>query len=93
MIATGEGTFDFPRQKLDLTIAPRSRSRTFQIPSEVRLKGDMSDPRPTISPITAAADASAQALLLIPKFAMRLFGVGNNISDEGTLPCTATPGN
>ena len=93
MIATGKGTFDFPRQKLDLTITPRSRSRTFQIPSEVRLKGDMSDPRPTISPITAAADASAQALLLIPKFAMRLFGVGNNISDKGTLPCNATLAN
>ena len=93
MIATGEGTFDFPRQKLDLTIVPRSRSRTFQIPSKIRLKGDMSNPRPTISPITAAADASAQAILLIPKFAMRLFGIGNNISDEGILPCTATPGN
>ena len=48
---------------------------------------------PIISPITAAADASAQAILLIPKFTMRLFGIGNNISDEGIQPCNATPGN
>ena len=33
MIATGKGIFDLPGQKMDLTITPRSRSRSFQIPS------------------------------------------------------------
>jgi uncharacterized protein involved in outer membrane biogenesis len=93
MIATGKGRFDLPRQKMDLTITPRSRSRTFQIPSEVRLKGDFSNPRPTISPISAAADASAQALLLIPKLAMRLFGRGASQSQKGVQPCHASLGN
>lgn len=93
MIATGAGRFDLPRQKMDLTITPRSRSRSFQIPSEVRLKGDFSDPRATISPISAAADASAQALLLIPKLAMRLFGRGSSQSQEGVQPCHASLGN
>lgn len=93
MLATGKGVFDLPRQKMDLTIVPLSRSRSFQIPSEVRLKGDMSNPRPTISPISAAADASAQALLLIPKIAMRLFGQGDQASDKGIRPCQATLAN
>jgi uncharacterized protein involved in outer membrane biogenesis len=89
MIATGKGKFDLPRQKLDLTITPRSRSRSFQIPSEVRLRGDMSSPRATISPVSAAADASAQALLLIPKLALRLFGAGGAPSNKGVQPCQA----
>jgi uncharacterized protein involved in outer membrane biogenesis len=90
MIATGRGKFDLPRQKMDLTITPRSRTRSFQIPSEVRLKGDMSSPQPTISPISAAADASAQALLLLPKLALRLFGSGGGQSQKGIQPCQAT---
>jgi len=93
MLATGKGVFDLPRQKMDLTIVPLSRSRSFQIPSEVRLRGDMSNPRPTISPISAAADASAQALMLIPKIAMRLFGQGGQASDKGIQPCQATLAN
>ena len=90
MIATGKGTLDLSRRKMDLTVTPRSRSRNFQIPSEIRLRGDMSDPRPTISPISAAADASAQALLLVPKLAMRLFGAGRGQSQKGIKPCQAT---
>jgi hypothetical protein len=93
MIATGKGIFDLPGQKMDLTIIPRSRSRSFQIPSEVRLKGDFGDPRATISPIAAAADASAQALLLIPKLAMRLFGRNSGPSQEGIQPCQASLAN
>ena len=89
MLATGKGKFDLARQQMDLTISPRSRSRSFQIPSEIRLRGDMSNPRPTISPISAAADASAQALLLIPKLALRLFGAGGEQSQKGVLPCQA----
>jgi hypothetical protein len=90
MIATGKGKFDLGRGQMDVTIKPRSRSRNFQIPSEVRLRGDMSDPRVTISPISAAADASAQALLLIPKLALRLFGEGGGRSDKGIRPCQAS---
>ena len=93
MLATGKGIFDLPRQTMDLTIVPLSRSRSFQIPSKVRLRGDMSNPRPTISPISAAADASAQALMLIPKIAMRLFGQGGQVSDKGIQPCQATLAN
>ncbi len=89
MIATGEGKFDLAKRQLDLTLTPRSRSRSFQIPSEIRLRGDMSEPRVTISPVKAAADASAQALLLIPKLALRLFGGGGRPSDKGIQPCQA----
>ena len=89
MIATGDARFDLVKRKMDLTVVPRSRSRTLQIPSRIRLRGDMSDPRPTISPVSAAADASAQALLLVPKLAMRLFGQGGDASDKGIQPCLA----
>jgi uncharacterized protein involved in outer membrane biogenesis len=90
MIATGKGKFDLPRWRMDLTVTPRSRSRNFQIPSEIRLRGDISDPKPTISPISAAADASAQALLLVPKLALRLFGAGQAQSQKGIRPCQAS---
>ena len=89
MLATGNAMFDLVRQKLDVTITPVSRTRSLQIPSSVRLRGDMSNPRATISPISAAADASAQALMLIPKLAMRIFGINREASDKGIQPCQA----
>tara|TARA_R110002110_G_scaffold66978_2_gene183160 strand:- start:13699 stop:16917 length:3219 start_codon:yes stop_codon:yes gene_type:complete len=89
MIATGKASINLARQKMDVTLLPRSRTRTLQIPSSVRLKGDMSNPKPTISPIMAAADASAQALMLVPKIAMTLFGVGGKASQQGIQPCQA----
>ena len=93
MVATGNARFDLVKWDMDLTIIPRSRSRSIQIPSRIRLSGDMSSPRPTISPISAAADASAQALMLIPKFTLNLFGRGSDISGRGIQPCQADLGN
>jgi uncharacterized protein involved in outer membrane biogenesis len=93
MLATGDAMFDLVGQKLDLTITPVSRTRAIQVPSSIRLRGDMSSPRATISPVSAAADASAQALMLIPKLAMRIFGISREASDKGIRPCQANLNN
>jgi hypothetical protein len=93
MLATGDAMFDLVRKKLDMTITPVSRTRSIQIPSSIRLKGDMSNPKATISPVSAAADASAQALMLIPKLAMKIFGISREASDKGIRPCQANLNN
>ncbi|MCP5131865.1 MAG: AsmA family protein [Pseudomonadales bacterium] len=92
MVATGTAEFDLPRQKMDLRITPLSKSRLLQVPSEVRLKGDMSDPKPVISPVSAVADATSAALMLIPSLTLKLFGV-NTGSTGNTRPCEAQLGN
>jgi hypothetical protein len=88
MVATGSAKFDLPRQKMDLRITPLSKSRMLQVPSEVRLKGDMSDPKPEISPVSAVADATSAALMLIPNLTLKLFGVNNN-APGNARPCEA----
>jgi uncharacterized protein involved in outer membrane biogenesis len=93
MLATGDAMFDLVGQKLDMTITPVSRTRAIQIPSSIRLRGDMRNPKATISPVSAAADASAQALMLIPKLAMRIFGISREASDKGIQPCQANLNN
>jgi AsmA-like C-terminal region len=88
MVTTGEAEFDLVRQQMDLTIAPLSKSRKLQVPSKVRFKGDMSKPKVVISPMAEAADASASALLLIPKLTMKLFGK-DSVADYEHRPCQA----
>jgi AsmA-like C-terminal region len=92
MVATGEAKFDLVKRKMDLTITPLSKSRILQVPSKVRLKGDMSSPQAVISPIAAAADASAAALMLIPNLTMKLFGL-NSSSQKSRRPCQAEAAN
>lgn len=75
MVATGSAELDMVRKKMDVQITPRSKSRAIQVPSAIRLKGDFDNPRPIISPITAAADAYAEFLTLAPRIAMKLFGI------------------
>ncbi len=88
MIATGEATLDLVNSEIDLSLTPRSKSRQVQIPSTVRVRGPMSNPRTIVSPISAAADASAEALVLIPNLAFKLFGIKRD-SKKRIRPCEA----
>lgn len=92
MVATGKAEFDLVKRKMDLRITPLSKSRKLQIPSEVKIKGPMSAPKAEISPINAAADATAAALMLIPSLTMKLFGISQS-SSESYRPCRPEPAN
>ncbi len=85
MLATGKGTIDLTAGTLDLRLEPRSKTRTFQFPSAVRIRGELSDPRVSVSPLQTTADLSAQALLLLPSLALKLFGLQG--LDEQLQPC------
>lgn len=86
MVATGKAKFDLVKQTMDLRITPLSKSRTLQVPSEVRLRGEMSNPRASISPVNAVADAASAALMLIPELTMKLFGI-NKQAAGSYRPC------
>ena len=88
MVATGKGKLDLPRQKIDITLTPRSKAHRLSIPSSVSFKGDLNDPRTIVSPISATAKASTDLLLLVPRLAMKVFGVKDSGSTELT-PCVA----
>lgn len=88
MVATGTVSLDLPRERIDATIEPRSKSRRLQIPSSVTLRGSLDKPRVITSPIKATADAYAEALMLIPKLTMRMFGVEKSTRKQ-TRPCAA----
>ena len=92
MVATGKAEFDLVKQRMDLRITPLSKSRMLQVPSEVRLKGPMSDPQAIVSPISAVADATSAALMLIPNLTMKLFGIGQS-TEKSYRPCQADLGN
>ncbi|MCB1729246.1 MAG: AsmA family protein [Halieaceae bacterium] len=92
MIATGTAKFDLVNQTMDLRITPLSKSRTLQVPSEVRLRGEMSKPQASISPVNAVADAASAALMLIPELTMKLFGI-NKQATGSYRPCKAETGN
>ena len=89
MVATGKAEFNLVQQTMDVRITPRSKSRLLQVPSEIRLKGDMSDPEAKISSVNAVADATAAALMLIPDLTLKLFGI-NQSSPENYRPCHAS---
>jgi hypothetical protein len=91
MIATGKAEFDLVNQTMDLRITPLSKSRTLQVPSEVRLHGEMSAPQASISPVNAVADAASAALMLIPELTMKLFGI-NEQAAGSYRPCKAEMG-
>jgi len=92
MLATGTAEFDLVKSRMDLRVTPMSKSRLLQVPSEVRIKGKMSDPRADISPVSAVADATSAALMLIPSLTLKLFGVDTS-SNRNHLPCRAELGN
>ena len=92
MLATGSAEFDLVKGRMDLRITPMSKSRLLQVPSEVRLKGKMSDPKADISPVSAVADATSAALMLIPSLTLKLFGVDTS-SNKNQRPCQAKLGN
>jgi uncharacterized protein involved in outer membrane biogenesis len=85
MLATGKASIDLPQDKLDVRIEPRSKTRAFQFPSAVHLKGPLSDPELRVSPLQASADLSAQALLLLPSLTLKLFGLDG--PDNPYRPC------
>jgi hypothetical protein len=88
-VATGDARLNLARQTLDVSFTPLSKSRSLQIPSSIRLKGTFDKPTVTLSPITAAFDASAQVLTLVPRIAGRIFGV--KPGPESTRPCATSP--
>lgn len=92
MVATGKAEFDLAGNRMDLRLTPLSKSRLLQVPSEVRLKGEISNPRAEISAVSAVADATASALTLIPELTLKLFGV-NRGATGNYRPCQAYLGN
>jgi hypothetical protein len=88
MLATGKARLDLPADRIDVRIEPRSRDRAFQFPSAVKLEGQLSDPRLSVSGLQATADISAQALLLLPSLTLKLFGIVR--SDTRMTPCIAS---
>ena len=89
MIATGEAKFDLPERLMDLTLIPKSKSRTIQIPASVRIKGSMDKPRVIASPVAAVADAYAEAIALVPRMVLRMFGIKKERGKP--QPCEAEP--
>ncbi|MEQ9465366.1 MAG: AsmA-like C-terminal region-containing protein [Haliea sp.] len=86
MIATGIGEFNLPAKTLALTLTPRSKSRSIQIPSSISLRGNMASPRTSVSPITATLDIYTEAMLFLPRLAMKIFGLDKR-SKTATHPC------
>ncbi len=86
MIATGIGEFNLPAKTLALTLTPRSKSRSIQIPSSISLRGNMASPRTSVSPITATLDIYTEAMLFLPRLAMKIFGLGKR-GRSATHPC------
>lgn len=85
MLATGKASVDLPQGSLDVRIEPRSKTRAFQFPSAVRVRGPLDNPKVSVSELQATADLSAQALLLLPSLTLKLFGIGG---DSGVFrPC------
>ncbi len=88
MVATGTAKIDMVKERLDVTITPRSKSRQLQVPSSIRLRGSFDNPQPTISPVAAAFDAYAEFLTLVPRMVGRLFG-GQRKREKSKRPCLA----
>jgi hypothetical protein len=91
MVATGKAEFNLVDQTMDLRITPLSKSRSLQVPSEVRLHGAMNKPQASISAVNAVADAASAALMLIPELTMKLFGI-NQQATGSYRPCKAEIG-
>ena len=85
MVATGTAKLDFGKQWMDVQFTPRSKSRSLQVPSSIKIRGDFSNPKVTISPIAAAFDAYAEVLSLLPQMARRVFG--NDGRKRSERPC------
>jgi AsmA family len=88
MVATGSAKLDMVQEKMDVTITPRSKSRQFQVPSSIRLRGSFDDPKTVISPVAAAADAYAEFITLVPRMVIKMFG-GKSKQDKTKRPCVA----
>jgi len=86
MVATGEGKLNPLKETIDLTITPMSKSRSIQVPYSVRIKGPLANPTPTISPVTAVMNLSTEALTLIPRMTLKIFGIKSD-SDRTQRPC------
>ncbi len=85
MVATGDAMLNLGKQKMDIRFTPRSKSRSLQVPSSIRLKGSFSDPSVTLSPVAAAFDAYAEVLTLVPRIAGKIFGVKKR--SKASQPC------
>ncbi|PLW82170.1 hypothetical protein CWI75_10290 [Kineobactrum sediminis] len=90
MIATGIGELDLPQKQMSLTLTPRSRLRTIQVPSSISLRGDMASPRTSISPVTATLDVYSEAMLFLPRLVLKIFGAGKP-AETTEHPCKIMP--
>ncbi|MFV0278223.1 MAG: AsmA-like C-terminal region-containing protein, partial [Parahaliea sp.] len=90
MVATGKGELDLGREKMNITVTPRSKDRLLQIPSNIRVYGDIRKPRTWMAPLAATADASAEALMLIPSLALKVLGLKRTPKTQ-ERPCATEP--
>ena len=87
MAATGSAKFDLVKKN------GRAHYALVQIPPAAgalggSAQGDMASPKAEISPISAVADATSAALMLIPSLTLKLFGL-NQASTANYRPCQA----
>jgi hypothetical protein len=87
MVATGKGRLNMVNKTIDLTVTPMSKSRAIQVPSSVRLKGPLNNPRPIIAPVRQAMNIYTEAMTLIPRLTMQMFGI-KTTSDKTRRPCS-----
>jgi uncharacterized protein involved in outer membrane biogenesis len=72
MLALGTAGFDFNQMTVDVEITPRSRDRAIQIPGKVKVTGPVDDLHISSPALTAASDATAEAVTLIPRVAIKV---------------------
>jgi len=70
MLAVGTAGFDFNQMTVDVEITPRSRDRSIQIPGKVKVTGPVDDLHISSPVLTAASDATAEAVTLVPRIAL-----------------------
>ncbi len=89
IVATGNARLNLAQQTMKVDFTPLSKSRSLQIPSSIKLRGTFDNPTVTLSPVTAAFDAYAQILTLVPRIAGQIFGIKTNT--DKLRPCATNP--
>jgi hypothetical protein len=82
LVADGTASINLPQQTMDLLINPRSKSRTFQIPGQIGVKGPFNNLYISTDAISDTADIFAQGVLLVPTFAIKMFDHSVSLFDS-----------
>ena len=93
MLAEGTAEFDFNQMMVNVEITPRSRERAIQIPGKITISGPMNDLQLSSPALAAASNATAEAVTIAPRFAIRVYDatigtfVGEKKKEKEISPC------